>query len=134
MNEEFHSIRKWGLKENNVVVEKSYAFAIRIVNCYKYLCTEKNEYVLSKQLLRSGTSIGANLEEAVGGQSRNDFSAKMSIAYKEARETNYWLRILRDTRFITSKMSESLLADNEEMIKLIGSIVKTLKQKEIPNS
>ena len=115
-------------------MEKSYAFAIRIVNCYKYLCAEKNEYFLSKQLLRSGTSIGANLEEAVGGQSRKDFSAKMSIAYKEARETNYWLRILRDTRFITSKMSESLLADNEEIIKLIGSIVKTLKQTEMLNS
>ena len=122
------------MKENNVVVEKGYAFAIRIVNCYKYLCAEKKEYVLSKQLLRSGTSIGANLEEAVGGQSRKDFSAKMSIAYKEARETNYWLRILRDTRFITSKMAESLLADNEEMIKLIGSIVKTLKQTEMLNS
>ena len=121
------------MKENNVVVEKSYAFSIRIVNCYKYLCAEKSEYVLSKQLLKCGTSIGANLEEAIGGQSRKDFLAKMS-AYKEARETNYWLRILRDTELITKKMSESLLADNEEILKLIGSIIKTLKQKEIPNS
>jgi len=122
------------MKENNVVVKKSYAFAIRIVNCYKYLCAEKNEYVLSKQLLRCGTSIGANIEEAVGGQSRKDFLSKLSIAYKEARETNYWLRILRDTKFIDNKMSKSLLADNEEVLKLIGSIIKTLKQKELPNS
>ena len=83
------------MKENNVVVDKSYAFAIRIVNCCKFLYTEKKEFVLSKQLLRTGTSIGANVEEAVGGQSRKDFFAKLSIAYKEARETNYWLRIMR---------------------------------------
>jgi four helix bundle protein len=121
------------MKENNIIVEKSYAFAIRVVNCYKYLCTEKNEYVLSKQFLRSGTSIGANIEEAVGGQSRKDFAAKLAIAYKEARETNYWLRIMRDTQFLDNKVSESLLADNEEILKLIGSIIKTLK-KEIPNS
>ena len=115
------------MKGDNVVVEKSYAFAIRIVNCYKYLCTEKKEFVLSKQLLRSGTSVGANVEEAIGGQSRKDFIAKLSIAYKEARETNYWLRILRDTHYIDDKMSNSLLADNEELLKLIGTIVKTSK-------
>jgi four helix bundle protein len=122
------------MKENNAVAEKSYAFAIRIVNCYKYLCAEKKDYVLSRQLLRSGTSIGANVEEAIGGQSRKDFLAKLSVAYKEARETNYWLRILRDTQFIDNKMSKSLLADSEEILKLLGSIIKTLKQKEIPNS
>jgi four helix bundle protein len=116
------------MKENNVVVEKSYAFAIRIVNCYKYLCVEKKEFVLSKQLLRSGTSIGANIEEAIGGQSQKDFFAKLSIAYKEARETNYWLRILRDTQYIDNKISESLLADSDELLRLIGSIIKTLKQ------
>ena len=124
------------MKENNVIVEKSYAFAIRIVKCYKYLYTEKKEFVLSKQLLRSGTSVGANVEEAVCGQSRKDFFAKLSIAYKEARETNYWLRILRDTQFIDNKIAESLLSDNEELLKLIGSILKTIKQKDnsIPNS
>jgi four helix bundle protein len=116
------------MKENNIVVEKSYAFAIRIVNYYKYLCSEKNEYVLSKQLLRSGTSIGANVEEAVGGQSRKDFFSKLSIAYKEARETDYWLRIMRDTYYIDTKMAESLLTDNDELLKLIGSIIKTIKQ------
>ena len=120
------------MKSENVVVEKSYAFAIRIVNCYKFLCAEKKEFVLSKQLLRSWTSIGANVEESVGGQSKKDFFAKLSIAYKEARETNYWLRILRDTQFLDLKMTESLLSDNEEILKLIGSILKT-KKSQIPN-
>ena len=118
------------MKDNNIIVEKSYAFAIKIVNCYKYLYTEKKEFVLSKQLLRSGTSVGANVEEAVGGQSRKDFFAKLSIAYKETRETNYWLRILRDTQFIDNKIAASLLSDNEELLKLIGSILKTMKQKD----
>ena len=127
------------MKENNIIIEKSYAFAIKIVNCYKLLYTERKEFVLSKQLLRSGTSIGANVEEAVGGKSRKDFYAKLSIAYKEARETNYWLRILRDTQFIDNKIAEPLLADNEELLRLIGSILKTMKQKDnsqflIPNS
>ena len=117
------------MKENNVVIDKSYAFAIRIVNCYKFLYTDKKEFVLSKQLLRSGTSIGANVEEAVGGQSRNDFFAKLSIANKEARETNYWLRIMRDTQILDLKMAESLLSDNEEILKLIGSILKTMKSQ-----
>lgn len=115
------------MKENNVVVEKSYAFAIRIVNFYKFLLTERKEFVLSKQLLRSGTSIGANIEEAVGSHSRKEFASKLSIAYKEARETHYWIRILRDTDYIDEKMSKSLLSDNEELLKLIGSIIKTLK-------
>ena len=121
------------MKKNNVVVEKTYAFAIRIVNCYKYLAKEHKEFVLSKQLLESGTSIGANVEEAVGGQSEKDFNSKLTIAYKESRETNYWLRLLRDTDFLDIKIAESLLADNEEILKLIGSILKTMKSK-IPNS
>ena len=116
------------MKDNNAVVEKSYAFAIRVVNCHKYLCAKKHEYELSKQLLRSGTSIGANVEEAVGGFSRKDFAAKMSIAYKESRETKFWLRLLRDTQRLTVKMSESLLADNEELLRIIGSIVKTSRE------
>jgi len=120
------------MKENNAVVDKSYAFAIRIVNCCKFLYAEKKEFVLSKQLLRSGTSIGANVEEAVGGQSQKDFFAKLSIAYKEARETNYWLRILRDTEILDSRMAESLLSDNEEILKIIGSIQKTIKSQN-PN-
>jgi len=125
------------MKENNIIVEKSYAFAIKIVNCYKCLYTEKKEFALSKQLVRSGTSIGANIEEAVGGQSRKDFFAKLYIAYKEARETKYWLRILRDTQFINNNTAEDLLADAEELLKLLGSILKTMKQTDnpiIPNS
>jgi four helix bundle protein len=86
------------MKEQNVIQQKSYDFAIRIVNLYKYLATEKKELVLSKQILRSGTSIGANVEEAIGAQSDKDFLNKLSIAYKEARETHYWIRLLRDTK------------------------------------
>ena len=128
------------MKKDNIVAEKSYAFAIRMVKCYKYLTQEQKEFIISKQLLRSGTSIGANVEEAIGGQSEKDFYAKMTIAYKEARETNYWIRILRDTEFIDNIMAESLLADSEEILKLIGSILKTMKSKFhnsqflIPNS
>ena len=85
------------MKENNVLQQKTYAFAIRIVKACQYLVSEKKEFVLSKQVLRSGTSIGANTEEAIGGQSEKDFYAKLCIAYKEARETHYWIRLLRDT-------------------------------------
>lgn len=84
------------MEKNNAIRDKSYQFAIRIVCLYQFLINDKKEFVLSKQLLRSGTSIGANVEEAIGGQSKNDFIAKLSIAYKEARETSYWIRILRD--------------------------------------
>ena len=80
--------------ENNVIKEKSYLFALKIIELYKYLCFKKKEYVLSKQILKSGTSIGANIEESIGGQSQRDFFAKMNIAYKEARETHYWLRLI----------------------------------------
>jgi len=115
------------MKNNNVVLEKTYAFAIRIINCYKYLKIKKKEFELSKQLLKSGTSIGANVEEGIGGQSKNDFQSKMAIAYKEARETHYWLRLLRDTQFLEVQLAESLLIDNEEILKLLGSIIKTTK-------
>jgi four helix bundle protein len=84
---------------------------------------------LSKQLLRSGTSVGANVEEAIGGQSEKDFFAKLTIAYKEARETHYWVRLLTDTEFITKEESESLLFDIEELLRIIGSIQKTLRSK-----
>jgi len=117
------------MKRDNIVQEKSYQFAVRIVKLYKYLCEEKKEYTLSKQLLRSGTSIGANIEEAIGGQSEKDFFAKLTIAYKEARETHYWLRLLTDTAYLTNNESESLLADVDELLKIIGSIQKTMKAK-----
>ena len=122
------------MKEGNVIAEKSYAFSIRIVNCYKHLVFTKKEFVLSKQLLRSGTSIGANIEEAIGGQSKKDFFSKLNIAYKESRETNYWLRLLRDTETLETNIAESLIKDNEEMLKIIGSIIKTIKLNEHTNS
>ena len=115
------------MKESNVVREKSYAFAVWIVKACRHLVEEKKEYVLSKQLLRSGTSIGANVEEAIGGQSAKDFFAKLSISYQEARETHYWIRLLTDTEYLTPNQSESLLQDADELLKIIGSIIKTLK-------
>ncbi len=114
------------MKNDNIIQSKSYAFAIRIVNVYKYLVQDKNEYVLSKQLLRCGTSIGANVEEAIGGQSKKDFVAKLGIAYKEARESHYWLRILKDTGYLTDEQSTSLIRDVDELLKIIGSIRKTI--------
>ena len=117
------------MKSDNVIQEKSYAFAVRIVKVYQHLCREKNEYVLSKQLLRSGTSVGANVEEAIGGQTEKDFFAKLSIAYKEARETHYWIRLLSDTGYLSVEDKTSLLSDVDELLKIIGSIQKTMKQK-----
>ena len=110
------------MKKDNVVQRKSYDFALKIVKLYQYLCKEKKEYILSKQLVRSGTSIGANIEEAIGGQSRKDFYAKLTISYKEARESHYWIRLLRDSGYIDKVKSSSLLADAEELIKIISSI------------
>jgi four helix bundle protein len=121
------------MKEDNVVKTKSYDFAVRIVKLYQYMVAEKKEYALSKQILRSGTSIGANIEEAIGGQSKKDFIAKLSISYKEARETHYWLRLLTDTGYLPKKLSTSLLNDCEELLKIIGSIIKTSKKIGIEN-
>ncbi|WP_299059655.1 four helix bundle protein [uncultured Polaribacter sp.] len=115
------------MKKDNIIQIKSYNFAVRVVKLYKHLSQEKKEFVLSKQLLRSGTSIGANIEEAIGGQSRKDFFAKLTIAYKEARESHYWIRLLKDTDFLSEKESTSLLTDIEEILKIIGSIQKTVR-------
>ena len=117
------------MKTDNLIQEKSYAFAVRMVKLYQHLSAEKKEYVLSKQLLRSGTSIGANVEEAIGGQSEKDFFAKLSIAYKEARESKYWINLLTDTDYLTKPQSESLMIDIEEILKITGSILKTLRNK-----
>ena len=114
--------------KDNLIQKKSFDFAIRIVNLYKYLIEEKKEYTLSKQLLRSGTSIGANIEESLGGQSKKDFIAKLSIAYKEARETNYWLRILRETNYLSKKQFDAIYPDLEEIQKILASILKTSKK------
>ncbi|ARV16486.1 four helix bundle protein [Polaribacter sp. SA4-12] len=115
------------MKKDNIIQTKSYNFAVRVVKLYKHLSQEKKEFVLSKQLLRSGTSIGANVEEAIGGQSRKDFFAKLTIAYKEARESHYWIRLLKDTDYLSEKESESLITDIEEILKIIGSIQKTVR-------
>jgi four helix bundle protein len=122
------------LKTENVVQAKSYAFAVRIVRLYQHLASEKKEFVLSKQVLRCGTSIGANVEEAIGGQSRADFLSKLSIAYKEARETTYWLRLLKDTDYITAAQFESVHADAEELCRIIAAIQKTTRDNDTANS
>ena len=112
------------MTDDNITYQKAYAFAIRVVKAYQYLCTEKKEYVLSKQLLRSGTSIGANVAEANGGISDADFSSKISIAYKECLETKYWLSLLKDTDYISEKTFESMHQDADEIAKILFAILK----------
>jgi four helix bundle protein len=116
------------VKKDNIVQKKSYVFALRIIKLYKFLKSENNEYDLSRQILKSGTSIGANIEEAIGAQSKKDFISKLSIAYKEARETHYWIRLLRDSNYIDSNQAVSLLDDCIELQKIIGSIQRTMKE------
>lgn len=113
----------------NIVQDKSYKFALRIINLYKWLKDEKYEYVMSKQLLRCGTSIGANIEEALGGVSDSDFKHKLSISYKEARETGYWLKLLKDSEYITEPMFDSIFTDCDEICKILFTIINSLKQK-----
>jgi four helix bundle protein len=113
--------------KGNIVKDKSYNFSLRIIKLYQHLVEKKKEYILSKQLLRCGTSIGANIEEAIGGQSKKDFINKIAIAYKESRETHYWVRLLRDSNYIDIKSSDSLLNDCEELIKLTGKIISSAK-------
>ncbi len=117
------------MKTDNIIRDKSFSFAIRIVNLYKYLCEEKKEFVLSKQLLRSGTSVGANVEEALGGQSEKDILSKLSIAYKEAREAIYWLKLLNASSFLSDQQTESRLSDAEEICKILGKIQITMKTR-----
>jgi four helix bundle protein len=112
---------------DNIVKNKSFAFAIRVVKLYQYLCSDKKEYILSKQLLRSGTSVGAMVREAEHGQSTADFIHKMAIAQKEINETIYWLELLNATDYLTLEQFESINADAVEIIKLITSIIKSAK-------
>ncbi len=111
----------------NILKNKSYNFAIRIVNLYKYLKDEKKEYVLSKQILRSGTAVGALVSESEYAQSKADFVNKLSIALKEANESKYWLDILKDTNFLGISMYESIVPEVEELLKLLISSIKTSK-------
>jgi four helix bundle protein len=114
--------------KENVIVEKSFLFSVNIVNMYKSLVAEKKEFILSKQLVRSGTSIGANIEEAVGGTTGKDFTAKMSIAYKEARETKYWLRLLHATDYLAIEQFNPLVSDCDELLKILFSIINTSRK------
>jgi four helix bundle protein len=114
------------MKTSNVVAEKSYQFSLRIVRLYQYL-KNRNEFELSKQIMRSGTSISSNVEEALGATSKKEFLSKISISYRETRETKLWLRLLRDSRMLSEPEAESLLKDCEELLRIIGSIQKTTK-------
>lgn len=113
--------------KESIVARKSYAFALRSIKLYKYLVAEKKEFVLSKQILRSGTSIGANIREAEHAQSKKDFIHKMNISLKEANETEYWLMLLKDSEYISQDSFNSIHPDSVELIKLLASIVKTSK-------
>ena len=117
------------MAKENVVADKSYAFALRIIRLYKFLIGEKKEYVLSKQVLRSGTAIGALIKEAEHAQSRADFIHKMNIALKETNETVYWLMLLKDSEYIDESSFNSINTECVEILKLLISIVKTTKGK-----
>lgn len=109
-------------------MQKSYAFSLRCVRLYKYLCSRDGNYIIGKQLLRSGTSIGANVREALRAQTRPDFITKLNVALKEASETEYWIELLRDSDYISSSQAESMLADCVELLKILTSIVKKSKE------
>jgi len=114
----------WRKMSYNAVLDKSKAFAVNIIKLYQYLCEQKKEYTLSKQVLRCGTSIGANVREAQRAQSKKDFTAKMNIASKEASETEYWLELIHETGYINTAEFQSLYSDCEEVIRLLVAIVK----------
>ena len=120
--------------KENIILDKSKAFALRIIRLYQYLCETKKEYVLSKQVLRSGTSIGANAKEAAHAQSKADFYAKMYIAYKEANETEYWLELLHESDYMEKAAFDSIYSDCKEIIKILTSITKTMKTPKISNT
>lgn len=113
----------------NIIQEKSFLFARKIIHTYKKLTATNKEYILSKQLLRSGTAIGANIEEAIGAQSTKDFISKLSISYKEARETKYWLRLLEAENYLDTSDSQQLLESIEEILRILGAIQRTQKIK-----
>ena len=117
---------------DNVIKDKSFDFALRIVKLYKHLINFKGEYVMSKQLLRAGTSIGANVSEAVQAQTKPDFLTKMNVALKEAAETEYWLKLLLASEYLTKEEYKSVNDDCAELLRLLVSIVKTSKQN--PNN
>lgn len=117
-------------KKENILRTKSFAFAVRIVKLYKYLSEKKKEFVLSKQILRSGTSVGANIREANNGESKADFIHKLSIALKEIDETIYWLELLRETSYLSEKEFDSIYFESIEIIKLLKRSIITAKSKK----
>jgi four helix bundle protein len=118
------------MMNDNPTYQKAYRFAVRIVKAYQYLCEEKKEFVLSKQMMRCGTSVGANIAEANGAISEADFSNKISIAYKECLETKYWLFLLKDTNFIDAKSFDSLHGDADEIGRILFAILKKTRIKK----
>ena len=120
--------------KESIIKDKTKSFALRIIKLYKYLTlfSDMKEYVMSKQVLRCGTSIGANVKEALRGQSRADFRAKMNIALKEASETEYWLELLHESDYISEEQFQSIIADNIEIIKILTSIVKNADNNSLP--
>jgi len=117
------------MKKDNVIKTKSFLFAVKVVKLYKFLTEEKKEFIISKQLLRSGTSIGANVREAEHAESKADFIHKLSISLKEANETEYWLDLLNETNYLNNSEYISIQKDIKELLKLLISIIKTSKQK-----
>lgn len=117
--------------KESILRDKSKAFAVRIIKLYKFLLEEKKEFVISKQILRCGTSIGANFAEAIYGVSEADFMNKLSIAQKEASETIYWLELLYETDFITKEQFDSMLADADELVRLLAASIITMKKKKL---
>lgn len=118
------------MKNENVILAKSYKFSLSIVKLYKYLCDERKEYVLSKQILRSGTSIGANINESQAAESKNDFIHKLGIALKEIRETDYWLKLLKDSNYLDENSFDSIFNDCNELNKILSSIIITSKKNK----
>jgi four helix bundle protein len=120
--------------KDNIIQQKSFDFALKIVEAYKVLAHQKKEFVMSKQLLKAGTSVGANVEEAIGAQSKADFIHKLSISYKEARETNFWLKLLNKSSYIDDALYVELQQDCEEVLRILTSILNTLKGKNRKNN
>ena len=121
-------------ERKSIIKDKSFAFAVRIVRLYKHLCENKKEFVLSKQLLRSGTAVGALVREAQNAESQKDFIHKLGIAQKECDETNYWLELLKETDYLTDKEFESINSEATELLKMIRSAIITSKKKQSENS
>lgn len=120
--------------KESILKDKSKSFALRIIKMYNYLCEQKKEYVMSKQVLRSGTSIGANVAEAFFAQSEADFIAKLYISRKEAGETIYWIDLLKESGYLSDDVAISLSADCDELLKLLTSSIKTMKVKQAPSN